>query len=70
MSCDDAPSTYSQVGAFTKIPYFSDLNDEYEADLKSHNKLISKYNKLVRKFNKMNNEEKSPNTITILDLES
>lgn len=52
------------------IENYQDLNDEYEADLKSHNKLISKYNKLVRKFNKMNNEEKSPNTITILDLES
>ena len=47
-----------------------DVFNEYEADLKSHNKLISKYNKLVEKFNKMNHEEKSPNTRTILDLES
>ena len=41
MSCDDAPSTYSQVGAFTKIPYFSDLNDEYEWNAKRNQDIVS-----------------------------
>ena len=43
---------------------------EYERKFKSHQKIISKFNKLIKKFNQMNYEEKSPNTRTILDLES
>jgi hypothetical protein len=34
------------------------------------NNLKVEFNKLVFEFNKMNNEEKSPNTRTILSLES
>ncbi len=49
---------------------YQNLYKEYEPNFKIQSKLISKYNKLVEKFNKMNNEEKSPNTRTILDLES
>jgi len=51
------------------IENFEDLHDEYEINLKNHNKIILSYNKLVAKFNKMNKEEKSPNTRTMIDTE-
>ncbi len=77
MNCSNPPTEeiYNECVSIndernSTIENYQDLYDEYEADLKSHNKLISKYNKLVEKFNKMNNEEKSPSTRTFLNLES
>lgn len=77
MNCSNAPNEniYKKCVLINNernasIDDYQDLYDVYESELEDHNNLISKFNKLVKKFNKINNEEKSPNTRNILDIES
>ena len=52
------------------IDSYNDVLADQNVIVNRLNNLISEFNQLVNKFNKMNNEEKSPYTRTILDLES